>query len=152
MQSCAIDLWQRLFRCSLREKNWSVKLAKNGHENIWSVKVWVHLDNMEPQVILKMDMRSLGDNKPGQKLHCFLNGPFPASFFFIFVFSIQLTLDSKQMFNKFCWWLDSNRGPLALQATALPTEPQPLPFAFLGECFHNENDRCRYYPHVFLKS
>ena len=30
------------------------------------------------------------------------------------------------MFNKFCWWLDSNRGPLVSEATALPTEPQPL--------------------------
>ena len=25
-------------------------------------------------------------------------------------------------------WLDSNRRPLVLEATALPTEPQPLPF------------------------
>ena len=24
-------------------------------------------------------------------------------------------------------WVDSNRGPLVSQATALPTEPQPLP-------------------------
>ena len=33
------------------------------------------------------------------------------------------------MFNiNFCRWLDLNRGPLALEATALPTEPQPLPF------------------------
>ena len=31
------------------------------------------------------------------------------------------------MFNKFCRWLNSNRGPLVLEATALPTEPQPLP-------------------------
>ena len=31
------------------------------------------------------------------------------------------------MFNKFCRWLDSNRGPLVLEARALPTEPQPLP-------------------------
>ena len=27
----------------------------------------------------------------------------------------------------FCQWLDSNRRPLALEVTALPTEPQPLP-------------------------
>ena len=39
----------------------------------------------------------------------------------------QYTVDSKQMFNKFCRWLDSNRGPLVSKATALPTEPQPLP-------------------------
>ena len=32
------------------------------------------------------------------------------------------------MFNiNFCQWLDSNCGPLELEATALPTEPQPLP-------------------------
>ena len=34
------------------------------------------------------------------------------------------------MFNKyinFRWWLDSNHVPLVLEATALPTEPQPLP-------------------------
>ena len=27
------------------------------------------------------------------------------------------------MFNKFCRWLESNRGPLVSEATALPTEP-----------------------------
>ena len=27
----------------------------------------------------------------------------------------------------FCRWLDSNRVPLELEATALPTEPQPVP-------------------------
>ena len=33
------------------------------------------------------------------------------------------------MFNiKYCQWLDSNRGLLELEATALPTEPQPLPY------------------------
>ena len=31
------------------------------------------------------------------------------------------------MFNKSCWWLDSNPGPLVLEATTLPTVPQPLP-------------------------
>ena len=36
----------------------------------------------------------------------YLNGPVPTSFFFIFVFSIQLTE------NKNCRWLDSNRGSL----------------------------------------
>ena len=53
------------------------------------------------------------------------NGLFPASFFFIFVFSIQLTVINVQY--KFCGWLDSNRIPLVSEATALPTEPQPLP-------------------------
>ena len=32
------------------------------------------------------------------------------------------------MFNiNVCWWLDSNSRPLELEATVLPTEPQPLP-------------------------
>ena len=56
------------------------------------------------------------------------NGPFPSSFSLFL--SFQYTVDSKQIFNKyiyFCQWLDSNRGPLVLEATALPTEPQPLP-------------------------
>ena len=36
------------------------------------------------------------------------------------------------MFNiNFCWWLVSNRGTLDLEATALPTEPQPLPLGIL---------------------
>ena len=29
---------------------------------------------------------------------------------------------------KVCRWLDSNCGPLELEATTLPTEPQPLPY------------------------
>ena len=42
-------------------------------------------------------------------------------------------------------WLDSNRGPLVSEATALPTEPQPLPnvwliFELLNFCsFNNTN-------------
>ena len=58
----------------------------------------------------------------------FKNGPFPASFslFSSFQYSWQW------IFNlKFCWWLDSNRGPLESEATALPTEPQPL-----RQCFN----------------
>ena len=37
------------------------------------------------------------------------------------------------MFHIKVWrWLDSNRGPLLSEATALPTEPQPLPiFSYL---------------------
>ena len=45
----------------------------------------------------------------------------PGLYFFIFVFSIQLTI------NKWSMQLDSNHGPLISEATALPTEPQPLP-------------------------
>ena len=55
----------------------------------------------------------------------FKSGPFPASFLFIFVFSVQLIINKCSI--KFCRWLEANRGPLVLKATALPTEPQPLP-------------------------
>ena len=48
----------------------------------------------------------------------------PGLFFFIFVFSIQLTVNVQYIF---CWWLDLNSRPLVMEATALPTEPPPLP-------------------------
>ena len=51
-------------------------------------------------------------------------GHFPASFFFIFVFSIQLWVNIQ---CKFCGWLDSNSGLQESEATSLPTESQPLP-------------------------
>ena len=43
-------------------------------------------------------------------------------FFFIFVFPIQLIILK---------WLDSNHRSLVSEATALPTEPQPLPMTCL---------------------
>ena len=53
----------------------------------------------------------------------FKNGPFPASFFLYFrLFS---TVDRKKCSLYLC--LDSNCGPLVSDATALRTEPQPLP-------------------------
>ena len=56
-----------------------------------------------------------------------LNGPFPASSNFILSFQYS-TVDCKQMFYiKFCQRLDSNRGHLVSETTALPTEPQQLP-------------------------
>ena len=54
-------------------------------------------------------------------LKVFKNGQLLASFF---VFSIQLTLNVQL---KFCRRLDMNRGPLESEATALPTEPLPIP-------------------------
>ena len=63
--------------------------------------------------------------------HCFcLKKAIPGLFSFIFSY-FQYTVDRKQMFNiniNFWRWLDSNRGPLVSEATALLTEPQPLPF------------------------
>ena len=58
----------------------------------------------------------------------FKSGPFPASFYLFLSFqysSIQLIINKYSI--KFCRWLESNRGPLESKATALPTEPQPLP-------------------------
>ena len=58
-------------------------------------------------------------------------GPFLVTFFFIFVFSIQFIIQLK--FSKQnCHRLDSNRGSLASEATALPTAPQPLPNCFIS--------------------
>ena len=54
----------------------------------------------------------------------FLNGPFIDSFFFNFIFSIQLIVNTWIIIRQ---WLDSNLGPLVSEATAPPTEPQPLP-------------------------
>ena len=62
-------------------------------------------------------------------LLCFLNGPFPAPF--TLFSSFLQTVNRKYWFNKSCWWLDSNGGPLVTEATALPTEPQPLPYHFM---------------------
>ena len=42
--------------------------------------------------------------------------------FSIFLFPIQ--------FTAYCRWLDSNHGPLMLEAITLPTELQPLPITF----------------------
>ena len=60
-------------------------------------------------------------------VECFLMGH-SRSLFFIFVFSIHLTICKQMFFIKSCRWLDSNRGPLELEATALTTEPQTLPY------------------------
>ena len=59
MQSCAIDLQtcslakflQRVHLNNLTKKL-SVKLAKNGCKNIWSVKVWVHCYNLNKMLYL----------------------------------------------------------------------------------------------------
>ena len=59
--------------------------------------------------------------------------------------SFQHTVDSKQMLNiqtNFCWWLDSNRRPLVLEATALPTEPQPLPNCMRYFCYRFVPTHC----------
>ena len=52
---------------------------------------------------------------------CFLKKwAIPVLFLFIFYFSIQLTVNVQYK------WLDSNRGPLELETTTLPTQQQSL--------------------------
>ena len=52
------------------------------------------------------------------------NGPFPASLLYFCIFNI---VDNKQMFYiKVYRRLDSNLRPLVSEATALPTEPNPM--------------------------
>ena len=41
-------------------------------------------------------------------------------------FRLFNTVDKNKCSIKFCRWLELNRGPLVSNATALPTEPQPL--------------------------
>ena len=48
-------------------------------------------------------------------------------FFYFRLFYKQLTVN---MFNKSCRWLDSNPGPLILEATALSTAPHHCPSIF----------------------
>ena len=48
-------------------------------------------------------------------------------------FRLFNTIDSKIFNIIFCQWLDSNCGPLDLEATALSTESQPLSYLF--RCF-----------------
>ena len=60
-------------------------------------------------------------------LYFFLKMAIPGLFFFYFRLfkTIQLTVNKCSV--KMCRCLDTNRGPLVSEATALPTEPQPLP-------------------------
>ena len=48
-------------------------------------------------------------------------------FLYFRLFNTQLTVYKCSILINFCRWLNSNRGPLVSEATALPTERQPLP-------------------------
>ena len=52
-------------------------------------------------------------------------------FFFYFRLFDTLQLTVTKCSLKICQCLDSNRGPLVSEATALPTEPQPLPIGII---------------------
>ena len=47
-------------------------------------------------------------------------------------FRLFNTIDSKMFNIIFCRWQDLNRGPLELEVTGLPNEPQPL--SMFGPC------------------
>ena len=53
---------------------------------------------------------------------CILSLSIPGLFFVIFIFSWQFTVNFQ---HTFCRCLELNRGPLELEATALPTDPRP---------------------------
>ena len=68
------------------------------------------------------------------------NGQFSASFSLFFVFSKQLTVNDQYNFLPMTGF---EPGPLELEATALPTEPQPLPetVSWLSNLLVHEGDR-----------
>ena len=79
-------------------------------------------------------------------------GQCPATFSLFSSFQ-QLTVN--MFIIKSCQWLDSNRGPLVSEATALPTEPQPHPTSemfikshqfWLDECKEAGNGQIKKYP------
>ena len=101
-------------------------------------KLWILFDGLSSSALLRQEYASGVWSVLGQLLSIsgvskslsmdassfFKNGPFMVSFslFLSFQYSWQL------MFNINFWqWMDSNRRPLELEATALPSEPQPLP-------------------------
>ena len=61
----------------------------------------------------------------GKTVLLFFKRAIPGLFFFIFAFLIQLTVNNVQY--NCCRRQDLNRGSLVSEATAQPTEPQPLP-------------------------
>ena len=109
LQTCA--LWGQYDKTALAKNLDSVNIrTRNKLSSAICVKSFYNLARIESAPLIVV-------------WHClfFKNGPFPASFFLYF--RLYNTADSKQMLNKFCRWLDSNRGPLVSEATALPTEP-----------------------------
>ena len=61
---------------------------------------------------------------------------------FFCIFSMQLTVNVLSL--KYRRWLDSSRGSLVLEATALPTEPQPLPLLFGGQLSRGRKQQIAY--------
>ena len=67
----------------------------------------------------------------------------PGLFFFLFVFSIQLTVNNVQC--KICWWLDSNPRLVVSEATTLPishTTAQAMPKHLHIFSYCSDRDLC----------
>ena len=76
----------------------------------------------------RLDLIGLGNKEEktnSTDLLFFIKGAVPGLSFFFFVFFKQLTIS--MFISKVGRWLDTKRGPLVMEETALPTEPQPLP-------------------------
>ena len=60
------------------------------------------------------------------------------------LFSYFKTVANKQiLYLKLCLWVDSNRGPLMSEATATPTDPQPLlSFMLVGHSLTESDTFC----------
>ena len=84
---------------------------------------WGDLDN----VLSTVNSGSLFQFLDFYYLMSFLIGNSRPLFFYIFVFSKQLTINNFSIFEN-RRWLDANFRPLVSEVTALPTEPQPLPY------------------------
>ena len=71
------------------------------------------------------------DIRPTGFISFFQKWAIPGLFFLYFrLFNTQLTVNKCSI--NFSRLLDSNHGPMVLEATALPTEPQPLPTGFIS--------------------
>ena len=71
------------------------------------------MEQLVEWLLLKLEMNNFFKK-------CAIHGVFP-------LFSSFQQFTENILFIKFCRWLDSICGPLVLEATDLPTEPQPLP-------------------------
>ena len=83
-----------------------------------------HIYHFQLSFVVNMHIRGL-TKCFFKKVFVFINGLFSASFSLFL--SFQYSWQETNIQYKFCRWLDLTRGPLVSEATAVPTEPQPLP-------------------------
>ena len=121
--------WAGEYLCDQICQNFSrqlISFSKTGHSR--SLFSYFHLFN----TVDSQKMFILNDSMQTANLWCQRQPLWQLShnqsslFFFIFVFSIQLTANNCSLKNR--QWLDLNWKPLVLEATTLPTEPHHCPF------------------------